>query len=95
MSELTSWKRTIQSPSLTLFSGSLAFVFTGYALAFGEGNAFLGHTYFAAIDLPRSKFTHLFFQVRRSFISIHLIPPHEKWSVHKSVDIKPVLDLTS
>ena len=64
-----------------MFSGSLAFVLTGYALAFGEGNAFLGHTYFAAIDLPRSKFTHLFFQVRRSFISIHLIPPHEKWNV--------------
>ena len=45
------------------FLGGLSFWLTGYALAFGEGNGILGLTNFAAIDLPHSKYTYLFFQV--------------------------------
>ena len=55
---------------VNLISGSLAFVLTGYALAFGEGNAIVGYTYFAAVDLPTSKFTHLFFQVYYSHMCL-------------------------
>jgi hypothetical protein len=44
--------------------GGLAFLLTGYALAFGKGHPIVGYTYFAGVGLPHSQYTHLFFQVK-------------------------------
>eukprot|EP00095_Tigriopus_kingsejongensis_P012176 maker-scaffold2514_size14919-snap-gene-0.4 protein:Tk12176 transcript:maker-scaffold2514_size14919-snap-gene-0.4-mRNA-1 annotation:"predicted protein" len=59
--------------------GALAFWLVGFALAFGEGNPIFGLTGFAAIGLPASQYTFLFFQVSTAFVlhnpypKIHLL----------------------
>lgn len=47
--------------NITVFGG-VSYWLIGYALAFGEGNSFIGYTYFAHIDLPETKYAHWFFQ---------------------------------
>ena len=47
----------------TLILGGLAFFLVGYAFAFGEGNAFIGHSNFASVGMAHSEFTSVFFQV--------------------------------
>ncbi|TRY72346.1 hypothetical protein TCAL_08163 [Tigriopus californicus] len=42
--------------------GSLAFWLVGFAFAFGDGNSVIGLTHFAAINLPESRYTYMFFQ---------------------------------
>ena len=42
--------------------GSLAYFATGYALSFGEGNAFWGTKFFGLIGLPDEKLAVVFFQ---------------------------------
>ncbi len=49
----------------TFLEGGSAFWIVGYALAFGKGNAVIGHSNFAAVGLPYKKYTFLFFQVRK------------------------------
>jgi len=34
----------------------------GYAFAYGEGNSFIGASYFAGVGLPETKMAHWFFQ---------------------------------
>ena len=38
-----------------------------YAFAFGEGNPFIGTSYFIALDLPEDQLSFMFFQVRSYF----------------------------
>ena len=41
----------------------MAFWLFGYALSFGEGNAVIGHSNFAAIGLESGDYAFMFFQV--------------------------------
>ena len=45
----------------TVFGG-VSYWLIGYALAFGEGNSFIGYTYFAHSGLPANLYAHWFFQ---------------------------------
>uniref|UniRef100_A0A146LL84 Ammonium transporter n=2 Tax=Lygus hesperus TaxID=30085 RepID=A0A146LL84_LYGHE len=47
---------------LDLFICCLAYYMVGYALAYGQGNPFLGYSFWAGIGLPDSKLSHWFFQ---------------------------------
>lgn len=39
-----------------------AFWLIGYAVAYGDGNSFIGWTYWGGVNLPDEKFSHWFFQ---------------------------------
>ena len=41
---------------------ALTYFLTGFALAFGDGNGFLGYDYFALVDLPDDRLAMCFFQ---------------------------------
>jgi len=42
--------------------GSVVFYAVGYAFAFGQGNSFIGHSYFFLNELPRTSYFSWFFQ---------------------------------
>ncbi|KAJ9592287.1 hypothetical protein L9F63_001183, partial [Diploptera punctata] len=44
------------------FISALCYWLTGYAVAYGDGNPFIGNTYWAGIGLPGHKMAHWFFQ---------------------------------
>jgi len=48
---------------MILFLGIAAYLMTGYALAFGNGNSLFGTSNFFILDVPLSSYSLLFFQV--------------------------------
>ena len=50
--------------------GVVAFFVVGYALAFSDGNEWVGDQYFGLVGLPASLLPHVFMQVGGEYIAI-------------------------
>ena len=57
-----------------IFSGSMAFWFVGFALAFGEGSPIVGFTHWFVIDLSFRQYSVIFFQVSVSLWLLCTLP---------------------